>query len=250
MEKLKTGMPGLDELIDGGLPAGGIYGIVGSSGTGKSIFSIEFLYNGAENYNEPGVCIILEEDKDRMIANMREFGWDLKRLEDASKLRIIPYTKSIVGDVEATFDKGIFFGQGKRMESMRQYLTVDSIYREIEQSCKSIGAKRVVIDPLTSIMLLTDNQITSRIQFLWLVQKLRRLNVTTLAVIEEGIGYGQDILFLCDGIVNLIRREKDGMYERGIVIEKIRGSAHDTSIRPFKITKDGIKVYPREVVIR
>jgi KaiC/GvpD/RAD55 family RecA-like ATPase len=248
-DRARTGIPGLDEMLGGGFPTGGTYLVVGHSGTGKSILSFEFLYNGAVTFNEPGVYVILEEDKERMMHNMRDFGWDVEELEAQGKLRIVPYTKSIMGDVEATFEKGILSGEKDRSDRLRQFLTVDSLLREIEHSCQSIGAKRVVIDSLTVITLLTETQLMSRMQLLWLLEKLRKLNVTTIATLEEGIGFWKDMLFLSDGIVYMMMREKGGIFERGIVAEKMRGTRHDTGVRPFKISEKGIKVYPNEVVI-
>jgi KaiC/GvpD/RAD55 family RecA-like ATPase len=249
-DTVRSGIPGLDELLGGGFPAGGTYVVVGYSGTGKSILSLEFLCNGASMYGEPGVYVILEEQKERMLANMRSFGWNIEKLEAEGKLRIVPYTKSIMGDVEATFEKGMMSGDHERLDRMRQYLTVDSLFQEIEQTCRSIKARRVVIDSFTVITLLGDNQVVSRMQLLWLIEKLRRLNVTTLATIEEGIGHWRDMLFLCDGIVYMMLKEKEGIFERGLVVEKMRGTAHDTGIRPLKIGKDGIIVYPTEVMVR
>jgi len=249
-ERVKSGVPGLDELLGGGFPAGGTYVILGNSGTGKSILSTQFLYNGIVKFNEPGVYIMLEEDKERMISNMRRFGWELDKLEQEGKLRIVPYIKSIVGDIDATFDKGIVPGEHERVDMLRQYLTVDSLYREVKQSCETIGAKRVAIDPMTSLTLLSKSEVDVRTQLIWLMEKIRKLKVTTLATVEEGIGYWRDTLFLCDGVVYMILKEKEGIFERGIVIEKMRGTSHDTSVRPLKISNEGIRVYTSEILIR
>ena len=247
--RIQSGISGLDELLAGGLPAGGTYAIVGGSGTGKSIVCMQFLYNGAVKFNEPGVYIILEEDKDRMVANMSAFGWDIAKIERENLLRIIPYTRSLMGDIETTFEN-ITSSDHDRVNQLRQYLTTDSLFREIEQNCKAIGAKRVAIDSLTIITLLSSTQLMARMQLVWLIEKLRSLNLTSLVVLEEGIGYWNDAMFLCDGIISLLLKEKWGILERGVVVEKIRGSPHDTGVRPMKIANDGIRVYPREVIAR
>ncbi|MFH1055445.1 MAG: ATPase domain-containing protein [Candidatus Altiarchaeota archaeon] len=246
--KCESGITGLDELLGGGFPAGGTYAIAGASGTGKSILSFEFLINGAVKFNEPGVCILLEEDRERMLSDLRGFNWDVRKLETAGKLKVIPYIKSIIGDVEATFESSMLSGEDGRANKLREYLTVDSLFKEVEQSCRTIGAKRVVIDSLTAITLLAENQLVARMQTLWLIEKLRKLNVTTLVTVEEGISYWNDMLFLCDGIVSMMLRERSGIFERGLLIEKMRGTAHDTGVRPLKITPDGVTVYPNEVI--
>jgi len=246
--KVESGIPGLDELLNGGFPVGGTYVILGESGTGKSILSLEFLVNGAVKYDEPGVYIMLEEDKERMISNMKAFGWDLAKLEQEKKLEIVPYIRSIVGDVESSFEKSMLAGEQGRVEQLRQYLTMDSLFKEIEDCVERIGAKRVVIDPLTIVTLLASEEVVARMQILWLVEKLKKLNVTTIATIEQGVSYWMDCVFLTDGAVYLMLKEKEGMYERGLMVRKVRGTSHDTSVRPFKITEEGVKVYPEEVV--
>ena len=248
--RVESGIEGLDELLGGGLPSHGTYAIVGDSGTGKSILSFQFLYNGAIKYGEPGVYILLEEQRESMLANMRGFGWDIEKLEAEGKLKVIPYTKSILGDVEATFERGALAAEQERLNHLRQYLTLESLFTEIEQTVKRMGAKRVVIDSLTVVTLLTESQLMTRMEVMWLIEKLRKLNVTTLMTVEEGIGFWRDTLFLCDGIIEMIMREKGGIYERGLIIEKMRSSNHDTGVRPLKITDKGIKIYPKEVINR
>jgi len=248
--RVKTGVAGLDELLGGGLPAGGTYALLGYSGTGKTILSFQFIYKGVVDYNEPGIYITLEEDKDKLISNMKTFGWDSASLEAENRLKIIPYTKSILGDIEATFQKGIMSGEHERLGQLRQYLTVDSLFREIEQTCKNMGAKRVVIDSLTAVTLLADSPLMARMHIMWLIQKLNRLKITTIATLEEGIGFWRDILFLCDGIIYMALRERGGIFERGLVVEKMRGTSHDTGLRPLKISDSGVHVYPDEVINR
>jgi KaiC/GvpD/RAD55 family RecA-like ATPase len=155
-----------------------------------------------------------------------------------------------MGDVEATFEKGMLSGQRERADQLRQYLTVDSLFEEIKQASESMGAKRVVIDPITSVIMLSDSEVVSRMQIMWLTQKLRKINVTTLATLEEGIGFWRDVLFLSDGVVYMMLKEKEGVFQRGLVVEKMRGTPHDTGVRPIKITGKGITVYSDEVLIR
>jgi len=248
--RVETGITGLDELLNGGFPAGGTYAIVGGCGTGKSILCMQFLYNGAIKFNEPGVYILLEEEKERMMSNMSGFGWEIERLEKENMLKIVPYTKSLLGDIDATFDKNMVDGDTDRINQLRQNLTMDSLFKEVEHNCQKTGAKRVVIDSLTVITLLTSTQLMARMHLLWFIEKLRKLNITTLVTIEEGVGYWSDALFLLDGIVYMMLKERGGIMERGIVVEKLRGTPHDTGVRPFKIASDGIRVYPREVIAR
>ncbi len=250
-DRVKSGIQGLDELLDGGFPKKGTYAVLGYSGTGKTILSVAFLYNGVVKYDEPGVYILIEEDDQRFFENMTDLGWDLKRLEEQKKLKVIPYVRSLMGDIEASFEKELMSSDPTRVERLREFLTVDSLYQQIRDAVEEVGAKRVVIDSMTMVTLLTDNQVTGRLQVMWLIEKLRKLNVTTILTLEEGISCWRDIPFLCDGIIYMMLKEKDGIFERGLVVEKMRGTRHDTAMRPLKIQpKDGIWVYADEIFFK
>ncbi len=250
MDRVRSGVDGLDQMLSGGFPKGGTYALLGFSGTGKSILGIQYIYKGAVDYDEPGVYILIEEDKDRFISNMAGFGWDLKSLEESEKISIIPYSKSLLGDIEASFDKGMNSDNPERAQRMREMLTVDSLYRQIAECVQKIGAKRVVIDSMTIVTMMTENQIMGRMQITWLIDKLRGLGLTTLITLEEGISYWRDIPFLCDGTIYLMLKEKEGIFARGLVIEKMRGTDHDTGMRPLKMdSPGGMIVYPDELVM-
>ena len=248
--KVPTGIPGLDELLNGGLPENGIYVVFGKAGTGKSILSHQFIYSGATEYGDKGVSILLEETKDRIVNNFSGFGWDFDMLEKKGDLKIIPYVKSIVGDVEACFTRDLSKMDSHRLEYMREILTIDSLIRQIEEAVESIDAKRVVIDPISMITLLSESEILTRMQLLSMFEKLRRMDVTTLVVAEEDVGYWKDTLFLSDGIIHTVLKENRGIYERGILLRKMRGTGHDTGVRPIKITDKGIEVKTDEIIMQ
>ncbi|MBU0762278.1 MAG: hypothetical protein KKD39_04580 [Candidatus Altiarchaeota archaeon] len=250
-ERSKTGVPGLDELLNGGLPRGGTYSILGYAGSGKTILSLAFIYNGAVKYDEPGIYILVEEDKERLLSNMKDFGWDLEGLEKEKKITILPYIRCLMGDVEASFETELMSADPSRVERLREFLTVDTLYKQIKEAVEELDAKRVVIDSMTMITLLTDNQVSGRLQVMWLIEKLRKLDVTTVVTLEEGISCWKDIPFLCDGMIYMMLKEREGIFERGLVIEKMRGTSHDTGMRPIKIrTPEGIVVYPDELIFK
>ncbi|MCX6695153.1 MAG: hypothetical protein NTU61_02495 [Candidatus Altiarchaeota archaeon] len=248
-ERIKSGIPGLDDLLNGGLPKNGIYVVVGETGTGKSIFGAQFIYNGAVDYNEPGVYVILEEDKKYFIENMQSLGWDFDKLEKEGKVKVVPYIKSIIGDVSTSLEIGLVSNDSS-MDRARQYLTVNSMFMQIQEECARIKAKRVVIDPISIITLLTDSEVLARMQLISLFEGLRRLEVTSIIMVEEGVRYWEDVTFLCDGIIRLIMKEKNSLFERGLLVRKMRGTGHDTGMRPLKIMKDGLRIYPNEVMFR
>ncbi|MCK4247781.1 MAG: circadian clock protein KaiC, partial [Methanomicrobia archaeon] len=88
MNVIKTGVPGLDEMLTGGIPQGRTILVTGSTGTGKSTLGVEFLIEGARN-SENGILVSLEEDSEDLYEDYLNFGWDLKKLEEENKIRVI-----------------------------------------------------------------------------------------------------------------------------------------------------------------
>jgi KaiC/GvpD/RAD55 family RecA-like ATPase len=245
-ERVKTGVEGLDEILHGGFPPGGTYAVLGFPGTGKTILSTAYLVNGAIS-GERGVYVLIEEDRKRFIENLAGISWNLKKLEEDKAIKIIPYVRSIMGDVNASLENELRNTDHTHVERLREYLTVDTLYKQIKEAVDELGAKRLVIDSMTLITMLSENQSSGRLQVMWLIEKLRKLGVTTIITLEEGIGLWRDLLFLCDGVIYMMLKEKEGIFERGLVVEKVRGTDHDTGMRPIKITSEGIKVYSDEL---
>ena len=88
MDRVRTGVKGVDELLEGGIPEGSAVLLTGGSGTGKTIFALQYLYEGAKTYEEPGVFITLEGNVKNITWNMENFNWDIKKLQDKSMLKI------------------------------------------------------------------------------------------------------------------------------------------------------------------
>jgi KaiC/GvpD/RAD55 family RecA-like ATPase len=125
MEKVKTGIVGLDDLLDGGIPKNNILLISGGAGTGKTIMSLQYIYNGAKLYNEPGVYVSTDQTEDEIRNQAKAFGWDLKDLEKKKMIRLMHIDITTVKDHE--------------------YL------RKISAMIKSIKAKRLVLDSMTTL---------------------------------------------------------------------------------------------------
>jgi len=118
-KRVKSGIPGMDQLMDGGIPEGNLVVLSGDPGSGKTIFCWQFLYSGALNYNEPGVYVSLEQSYEEVIKGASEFEWDLQKLVDAGLLKIL---------VIELYD-------------------FERLKISVEDTIRSINAKRVVIDP-------------------------------------------------------------------------------------------------------
>ena len=92
MERLQTGIPGLDALAFGGVPQGRTTLLTGTTGSGKTVFALQFLVAGVTSFGQPGVLVTLEEPSEELIANMGSFGWDLAALVDRGQIAVIDAT--------------------------------------------------------------------------------------------------------------------------------------------------------------
>jgi KaiC/GvpD/RAD55 family RecA-like ATPase len=227
IERVVSGVKGLDELTRGGFPKWSTILVSGTPGTGKTILSIQFLVNGAIQQNEKGVYISMEEDVNRIKKYMHAaFGWELDELEKKKKVLFI---KSELYDFEA-------------------------FKNLIETNVEKIGAERIVIDPLTVISLFFERPLEIRRSLIDLDKLLKRLCCTTLLTCE--IPEGSNAIssfgieeFIADGIIVL--SYYPGVKPRGITIRKMRATDHDTDIHPFEIkSKKGIVIYPTEKLFK
>jgi len=227
-ERVPTGIPGLDEVMSGGFEKKSINIVSGGAGTGKSIFAMQFLINGITQYNDPGVYITFEEEKEKIQNHMQKMGWDLKKLGDEGKLMIIEYTPDKVS-------KMLSEGGG-----------------EIEWVMTKIKAKRIVIDSLTAFSLLFKDELARRRAFLDLFKIISNWDCTALLVVEHESDverhHSLDVEFEVDGIILLYYLRKGDIRNRALEILKLRGSEHASRIFPMKITDQGIKIYPDEAV--
>ncbi len=220
--RVATGIPGFDKLVEGGLIKGSINLIAGDSGIGKSIFGMEFLVNGAMNYNEPGVFISFEERKETVYLMMLRLGWDLQKLEDEGKFAFLEYTPEQVNKV-------VEEGGGIASDIVR-----------------GIKAKRIVIDSITAFTLLFLSQIKQREALLSLFDLIRKWGCTAILISETAQDMNRHEVVLeeyeVDGsirfynILNKLRREKY------MEVFKMRGTKHSHRIFRLKIGDSGIKV--------
>ncbi len=226
MERVPTGIPGLDELIEGGLPKRSVVLLSGGPGTGKTTFGIQYLIGGAKN-GENGAFISLEEDVDRIMMNMSRYNWDLKRYIDEKKIVIT------------------------RME----VYSFDTLKGQIENLIDRFGIKRLVIDSLTIIGFFFKDVFKLRRGIFEISDSLKKLDVTTIMTSEVPAESYDKIStfgveeFAVDGVIRLYRMRKGNVYLRYLSIIKMRGTKHSDKMHPIEFTPDGIVVYPTEEAI-
>jgi circadian clock protein KaiC len=229
LTKCPTGIHGLDVVTGGGLPRGRPTLICGGSGSGKTLFGMEFLIRGIQQYGEHGVFLSFEERPKDLAENVASLGYDLSGMI-ADKTFIIDQISIDRGEITETgeFDlEGLF---------IRLALAIDAV-----------GAKRVVLDTIETLFsALTNGQIIRselRRLFFWLKEK----GVTAIVTGERGDGnFTRNGLeeYVSDCVILLDMRVTEQIATRRLRVVKYRGSAHGTNEYPFLIDEQGITVLP------
>ena len=228
IERVPTGVDGLDRMLRGGLPRGRTILLLGGPGSGKTILSVQFLYRGIYDYGENGVYVSLDESRGHLYREMEAFGW---RLEDAER--------------EGRF---IFIDAHPR----RVRFDMGRLKSRIEDAVEEISAGRVVIDPLTSLTLIYPDVVRRREVILELFSLLEGLGTTNIATLElraRGLERGVQLEeYLAHGVIILQRVKADRGLVKTMEVEKMRGIDHDDQPRPYRITGRGLEVYAEEQV--
>ncbi|MFQ5887479.1 MAG: ATPase domain-containing protein [Candidatus Hydrothermarchaeales archaeon] len=236
MEFIKTGIGDFDALFThGGYPQGNSIVVMGGPGSGKSIFAMQYIYNGASKYGESGVYITLEELPEKIRRNMSNFGWDIKGLEDAGKLLIMDATTPRIT------------AEGVGADVIEKGLEVENLIANMEGTIKELNAVRVVIDSLSLMGIYSKTDFDLRTQLLKLSATLSGLGCTSLVVAEAkkdviGIKEFPPETYMFDGVITL-RYDTDSQ-ERRLAIRKMRGTKHVLGAFNFNIDENGISVSP------
>jgi len=229
LPKVRSGIRGLDEITGGGLPQGRATLVSGGVGCGKTLFGVEFLVRGAEQFGEPGVLMTFEESPAELVQNVRSLGFDLKRLI-AEKRVSLHYVHIDRREIEETGEYDL-----------------EGLFVRLNYAIDAIGAKRVMLDTIESIFSGFDNAAILRAELRRLFRWLKDKGVTTVITAEaEGGSLSRHGLeeFLSDCVIRLDRRVSDEVATRRLEIVKYRGSPHGTNEYPFLIDEGGISILP------
>jgi len=229
ISKTRTGISGLDEITLGGLPSNRPTLICGEAGSGKTLFSIEFIVRGALDYNEPGVFMAFEEKADELKTNVASLGFDLEKLEGEKKIRI-DYVHIDRSEIEETGEYDL-----------------EGLFIRLGYAIDSIGAKRVVLDTIENLFSGLNNDAILRAEIRRLFQFLKAKGVTAIITGERGekslTRQGLEE-YVSDCVILLDHRIINQISTRRLRIVKYRGSVHGTNEYPFLIDKEGISVLP------
>jgi circadian clock protein KaiC len=229
--KIRTMIEGFDDISHGGLPVGRTTLLSGTSGTGKTLISIQFLYNGITYFDDAGVFVTFEESPQDIIKNARSFGWNLQQFIDEGKFFILDASPDPEGqDVVGNFD-------------------LSALIERIQYAIRKYKAKRVAIDSMTAVFQQYDAISVVRREIFRLVARLKQIGVTTIMTTERVEEYGPIARFgveefVSDNVV-IVRNVLEGeRRRRTIEILKLRGTTHMKGEYPFTMTNDGISIFP------
>jgi circadian clock protein KaiC len=219
----------MDEITGGGLPKGRPTLVAGGAGCGKTLFAMEFVVNGAIQYDEPGIFVTFEENADELAQNVASLGFDLKALIRQKKL-IIDYIRVERSEIEEAGDYDL-----------------EGLFIRLAHAIDSIGAKRIVLDTVEVLFSALSNQGILRAELQRLFRWLKDRGMSAVITAERGEGtmtrFGLEE-YVADCVISLDHRVTEQMSTRRLRIVKYRGTLHGTNEYPFLITKAGISVLP------
>ena len=229
LPKSPTGIQGLDEITDGGLPTGRPTLVCGGAGCGKTLLAMEFLVRGATDFDEPGVFMTFEESAQELTDNVASIGFDLPSLIRRKKL-ILDYVHLERSEIAETGE-----------------FNLEGIFIRLGHAIDSIGAKRVALDTIESLFSALPNPTILRAEIRRLFRWLKDKGVTAIVTGERGAesltrqGLEE---YVSDCVIVLDSRVHDQICRRRLRVVKYRGSTHGTNEYPFLIDEDGITVLP------
>ncbi len=223
MQRVPTGIPGLDDLIYGGFLEGDAVLVAGAPGTGKSTLGMQFIYEGIMRYDEPGFFITFEEFPQQIYRDAMNFGWDFRALEEADKLKVL-FTSPDLMYQDIKRHEGIF-----------------------PEMIREIGAKRVVVDSITHFQRLATNPGELREIIYSLINALKREGLTPMLLRElvEGEVLGTvSEEYTADAVLHLTMDRIGAQRMRFMEVLKSRGSRHVPAKSLFFIEDGGLQVVP------
>jgi KaiC/GvpD/RAD55 family RecA-like ATPase len=240
IDRVKSGVRGLDKLIQGGYPKNGVHLVSGPSGSGKSLFALHYIYNGSIENDEAGLYLTLEESKANVLLAMEGFGMEPEKYESAGKIKLLDMTQL----------RSLYIRKGVLEKGLIGFSTLQDLLENLFRLQKP---KRLAIDSLVSVGLFYKDVDLLRQDLFVFSQFLRQQEVTTLLITEavDEVGfntkYGNEP-FIADSFLALALENVKGELRRSLQIRKMRFTDHDKGQYPVLIDAAGMKVHTETVV--
>jgi len=228
LPKSPTGIQGLDEITNGGIPKNRSTLLLGNTGSGKTILAMEFLVNGIVLFDEPAVFMAFEEKKEDLVMNLKSLAYNLDTHIANNKI----YIEQVLINPDELRDTGMY--------------DLEGLFVRLEQAIYKVMAKRVVLDSLDKLFYDLDNKIL-RSEFLRLLTWLKKKKVTAIITSEIGDHFLTHMgieEYVADCVIVLDNRVTNQIATRRLRIVKYRGSFHGNNEYPFTIDEKGLSVYP------
>lgn len=229
LKKCPTGIAGFDELSEGGLPRGRAALLAGQAGAGKTLFAMGFVLNGITQYQEPGVFVSFEESPGDLAVNIASLRFNLKRLQQENKLRILHLNL----DPNQLIESGEF--------------DLEGVFLRLGTAIDAIGARRIALDAVENLFSAFVDLRILRGEFRRLLNWLKDKGITAVVTTERGQSsitrHGLEE-YIADCVVTLDNRVDDQIATRRLRIVKYRGSAHGSDECPFILDRNGFSVMP------
>ncbi len=227
VERISTGVPGLDHILEGGFPHPSTVLLTGESGTGKTILGLQYLYNGVKQYDEPGIYLTIQGYDTDLTWYCSRFNLDIGELQEERKAVITTYEIAEYEEFHAR-----------------------SVAREIEKRLsrliESVNAKRVVIDNITPFGYFSSSKADYRKLLHRLSSSLKKEGCSTLFISEkpdrEKLTPFQVEPYVVDGVIKLGKDEQGKKRKRRLKINKMVATRTPLGPTPFTITEDGFKL--------
>jgi len=229
VRKASTGVAGLDEMLGGGFPEGHVVLVTGLPGTGKTCLGLEFLLAGVAR-GEKGVFLSLEEDVPQLLASARQFRWPVDAAVEQKLLQIV------------------------RLDPRETKQSLHRVQGELGKELTSLGAKRIVLDSVSLLNMLSDDEPSRRATLFALAGACRDAGATTVLTAEADPLHpevSRDGLseYVADGVVVLgYARGADGRrVGLSLRVLKMRRTAHARTVQPYVIGPNGLVVDAKAV---
>jgi len=229
LKKCPTGIAGLDDVTEGGIPRGRPTLVCGGAGSGKTLMAMEFIVRGIMQYNEPGVFMAFEETAEDLAKNVASLGFDLNKLI-ASKKLAIDHVHIERSEIEETGEYDL-----------------EGLFVRLNAAIDEVGAKRVVLDSVEALFGGLPNEAILRAELRRLFRWLKEKGVTVIITGEQGdktlTRYGIEE-YVSDCVIFLDHRVHNQISTRRLRVVKYRGSKHGTNEYPTLIDEHGLSVLP------